>query len=446
MKHGFFRGSSLGLLMCAAHALAADGAMDLSFGTNGIARTGASDTSSNTALAISSTDGSIVTCSTRGRLSATAEDFHVARFLRDGMPDLGFGQAGSTTVDFQLHEDSCSDVAIQADGLIVLAGTERIPQAVGSGWTRIAVARLDAVGNADPTFGAGTGKVNVEFEGGPSSAAAVVLQADGKILIAGRARVGKAAQEVDFALVRLLPDGTLDTSFGLLGKATAGFHDDDSFDYANDLAVDNEGRIVVVGSASGYAGIARFLPDGQLDTSFDGDGLSDLGSSAAAAVMPMCVVLQRDGRIVFAGTNGHVALVRLDENGSADTGFGQQGVTTVPFDLTVPASESARDLVRQSDGKLVLVGHARYGDSNRSSAVAARISPAGVLDATFGENGKAVFTFNLSGIDSQVFTSAGVANGRILAAGAAVVGDNEISFDSIVVRLDNDSMFVDGFE
>ena len=93
-----------------------------------------------------------------------------------------------------------------------------------------------------------------------------------------------------------------------------------------------------------------------------------------------------------------------------------------------------------------MVGHARYGDSDWSSALAARVSPAGILDPTFGENGKAVFTFGLSAIDSQVFTAAGVANGRILAAGGAIVGDDEISFDSIVVRLENDSMFVDGFE
>lgn len=446
MKHGFFRRTSLGLIMCAGSALAADGAMDLSFGMNGIARTGASDAGGYAALAISSTDGSIVTCSTRGRLSATFEDFYVARFSQDGLPDLAFGQAGSTTIDFDQHEDLCSGVAIQPDGLIVLAGTERIPQVFGFGWTRIAVARLDASGNLDPTFGAGTGKVIVEFGGRQSSAAAVALQADGKILVAGRARVGDSAQKVDFAVVRLLADGSLDTSFGVLGMATAGFHDDDSFDYGNDMAVDDEGRIVVVGIANGHAGIARFLPDGQLDTSFDGDGLSDFGSSAATFVLPTCVVLQGNGQIVFAGSDGHVALVRLDESGSPDAGFGEQGVATVPFDLTIPANESAQDLVRQSDGKLVLVGNARYGDSDWSSALAARVSPAGILDPTFGENGKAVFTFGLSEIDSQLFTAVGIANGRILAAGGAIVGDDEVSFDSVVVRLDNDRMFVDGFE
>lgn len=446
MKRESILGSSLGLLVCAGSALAADGAIDMSFGTNGMARSGVSDADGGTRLAISSTDGSIVTCGTRGRLSATSEDFFVTRFHPDGTLDLAFGQAGSATLDFEQHEDYCAGVAIQADGRIVLAGTEHIPQTFGSGVTRIAVARLDSDGKPDFTFGAGTGKVRIEFEGGSSSAAALVLQPDGKIVIAGRARVGDAANEVDFAVVRLLPDGSPDVSFGLLGKSTAGFNDESSFDYANDVALDEQRRIVVVGSANGFAGIARFLPDGQLDTQFDDDGLSDLGSSAAAAIMPTCVVLQRDGRIVFAGSNGHVALARLDEDGSVDLGFGLQGVATIPFDLTTPPNESARDLVQQSDGKLVLVGNARYGDSNWLKALAARVSPVGATDPAFGEAGKAVFGFGLAGIDSQVFSGAALAGGRILAAGAAIVEDDEVSYDTIVVRLDNDHLFVDGFQ
>lgn len=436
----------LALVVCASNAFPADGDIDVSFGVNGIARSGASDTDGRTLVAVSRTDGSIVTCATRGRLAATSEDFFVARFRPDGSPDLAFGLAGSTMIDFESYEDHCVDVAIQPDGRIVVAGTEHIPQPFGPGWSRFAIARLDANGKPDPAFGAGTGKVRIEFEGGSSSASALALQPDGKIVVAGRARVGSAANEVDFAVVRLLPDGTLDASFGLSGKATAGFNDESSFDYANDVALDDHGRIVVVGSANEHAGIVRFLPDGRLDTGFDEDGLSDLGGSSAAEVLPMSLVLQHDGRIVFAGGNGHVALVRLDEDGSVDFGFGVQGVATIPFDLTTPPDESARDLVQQPDGKLVLVGHARYGDSNWLKALAARVSPTGAIDPAFGDAGTAVFGFGLAGIDSQVFIGAALAGGRILAAGAAIVGDDEVSYDAIVVRLDNDLVFVDGFQ
>jgi uncharacterized delta-60 repeat protein len=437
----------LGLAMigCSGDALSADGDIDLSFGTDGVSRTGIDDAEGRMLLAVSPADGSLLTCGTRGRLSATIEDFFVSRFGPDGVPDPAFGQGGSATVDFDQQEDRCAGIAIQPDGKIVVAGSEHFPQAFGSGISRFVVARLDANGMPDPAFGEGSGKVRIEFAEGSSSAAALALQPDGKIVIAGRARVGSAASEVDFAVVRLLPDGTPDASFGLSGRATAGFGSGSSFDYANDVVIDLEGRIVVVGSANGRAGIARFMPDGQLDSGFDEDGVTDLGSSPAAAVLPVSVLLQRDGRIVFAGTNGHVALVRLDDDGAIDPGFGLAGVATIPFDLTVPANESANDLVLQSDGKLVMVGNARYGDSNELSAIAARLSPSGSADPTFGEGGKAIFTFGLSAIDSQLFTSAGLAAGRILAAGAAIVGDNELSYDGMVVRLDNDLLFADGF-
>lgn len=428
------------------NALAADGAIDFSFGVNGVARTGVDDAEGNTSMAVSRSDGSIITCATRGRLSATFEDFVVTRFDADGTLDLAFGQAGSTAVDFEQEEDACAGVAIQVDGRIVVAGTEHIPQPFGPGWSRFAVARLDAEGDPDPTFGAGTGKVRIEYKGRSSSATALAMQPDGKIVIAGRARVGDATNEVDFAVARLLPNGSLDTSFGDGGWALAGFNDKSSFDYANDVALDQRGRIVVAGSANGYAGIARFLPDGQLDASFDGDGITDLGSSAAAFVLPMTLAVQRDGRIVFAGTDGHVAIARLEDSGSIDVGFGSQGVAHIPFDLTVPASESARDIVEQSDGKLVLVGHARHGDSNWSTAIAARIGTSGALDPAFGQAGMSAFGFGLSAIDSQVFTAITLAGGRILAAGAANVGDIESSLDSIIVRLDNDMLFVDGFQ
>ena len=135
----------------------------------------------------------------------------------------------------------------------------------------------------------------------------MALQGDGKIVAVG------GAGTRDFALARYNPDGSLDTSFSGDGKQTTDFLFG-AADAANDVAIQANGRIVAVGFASGGAtgfdfALARYNPDGTLDTSFSGDGrkrTSFGGSDSANGV-----ALQGDGRIVAVGAgNGEFALAR----------------------------------------------------------------------------------------------------------------------------------------
>lgn len=185
-----------------------------------------------------------------------------------------------------------------------------------------------APGDLDLNFGSG-GKVLTDTGGG-GGGRSVALQNDGKIVVAGRGNAGTGNGN-DFSVVRYQPNGSLDTSFGGTGKVTTHVASDD--DEATSLVVQNDGKIVVAGWSflGGTSGsdadlaLVRYNTDGSLDTSFDGDGkvTTSFGGYADYA---NSVALQADGKIVVAGQsyNGskwNIALVRYNANGSLDSTF-----------------------------------------------------------------------------------------------------------------------------
>jgi uncharacterized delta-60 repeat protein/uncharacterized repeat protein (TIGR01451 family) len=185
-------------------------------------------------------------------------------------------------------------IALQADGEIVAAGNTDID---------FALARYNADGSLDPSFGSG-GRVTTDFAGGSDIASDLVLQAGGKIVVAGTAVVGSSE---DFALARCNADGSLDPSFGSGGKVTTDFSSGfvGGTDEASGVAVQGDGKIVAAGRAdlagsTGF-GLARYNPDGSLDPSFGSGGkaTTDFGGGFAAAFGG--IVLQADSKIVAAG-------------------------------------------------------------------------------------------------------------------------------------------------
>ncbi|MBS1797391.1 MAG: hypothetical protein JSS81_26450 [Acidobacteria bacterium] len=158
-----------------------------------------------------------------------------------------------------------------------------------------------ASGDLDATFGTG-GRVLLDT-GGDDSAAASVIQPDGKTIVAGRSAF---VTDYDVSLVRYNSDGTLDPTFGTGGKAVTPFSS--YYDAATAVALQPDGRIVVAGYgadnnnlASGYNfALARYTVNGVLDTSFSGDGkqMTDFAMSADYA---RAVFILGDGRILVAG-------------------------------------------------------------------------------------------------------------------------------------------------
>jgi uncharacterized delta-60 repeat protein len=218
----------------------------------------------------------------------------LARFHSDGALDTTFGTGGVVNVDFEQ-----SAAAVQPDGKIVTAG------AISTSQREFALARFLSDGMLDTTFH-GDGRVNTVFDisdfsglGGDAGASAVSLQPDGKIIAAGAAIVF-ADGHVDFALARYLPDGALDATFGGGdGRVTTDFGDDSA---AAAMTLQPDGKIVAAGVAFGSFGLARYLPDGTLDTNFSDDGLVTTSFGADRFSRALALVLQPDGRLVAGGS------------------------------------------------------------------------------------------------------------------------------------------------
>src|SRR6266568_3400913 len=329
--------------------------------------------------------------------------------------DATFCTGGKVTTDFAGDSDHARAVAIQTDGKIVAAGKATNSRRGGEDF---ALARYNPDGTLDTTFGTG-GRVTTDFAGDADEAFAVVLQADGKIVAAGKATAGYRGE--DFALARYNPNGTLDTTFGTGGKVTTDFAGD--ADQAFALVLQTDGKIVAAGEANaGYRGedcaLARYSPNGTLDTTLvvGGKVTTDFAGNTDRA---FGVALQTDGRIVAAGeaTAGYrgedFALARYNSNGTLDTTFGTGGKVITDF---AGDTDRAFAVAVQTDGRIVAAGETTTSYRGEDFALA-RYNPNGALDATFGEGGQV--TTDFAGDTDRAFALALQTDGKIVAAGEA---------------------------
>lgn len=360
-----------------------------------------------------------------------------------GTPDPTFDGDGRVVTTFGDSFDEAFAVALQADGKIVAAGHSNNPD----GELNFAVIRYNVDGSLDSTFGKPgvltNFRTDVPDKGNSSdSASAVVIQADGKIVAAGRSDAPNG--DSNFALIRYNPDGSVDTTFGgnaiFPGTTLTDFRQlpdgSRSTDEVRALAIQPDGKIVAVGFSNapngtdGNFALVRYNPDGSIDTSFGdnsifpGTVLTDFGGGTfdganAVAILP-------DGQIVVAGaSNQAFALVRYDINGVPNTNFGLNNrvVTPVRGDRA-----EVNALVVQPDGQIVAVGRTNGPNGDFNFALA-RYNSDGTLDPTFNGTsvnpGLSITDFdNLALGDGTVersfddaLAAAIQADGRIVAAG-----------------------------
>ncbi len=379
----------------------------------------------------------------------------------NGTGKLVFAQGALTT--------RLADVAIQADGKIVLVG-----DVVTNGGTDydLIVTRLNPNGTPDQGFGTGgTTQINSQGLTEPTTdtASAVVIQPDGKILVAG----STSAAGHDFGTVaRLTSGGALDPSFSPGGTDGSGIRRIDLDLAVNDIALDASGRILLGGSwdtgttftppTGADAFVLRLKADGSDDPTFSGGGLFvvhvDYGGSDAAAR----IAVQPDGKVVLAGwTDQDVAVSRVTPEHGIDTGFASAGKRTYSFggadfgsdvaiepsgkidvagygsaavnmlvtrltstgaldnslngkntvDADFGGSDAANAIALQANGKIVL-----GGDDDHDIALV-RFQPGGLPDETFGPGGKR--TVNFAGVDAEATAMALQPDGKIVLAGLA---------------------------
>jgi uncharacterized delta-60 repeat protein len=333
-------------------------------------------------------------------------DFFVARFNADGSLDTTFGDGGRTIIDFAANAsvapstDVARDMLVTADGRILVAGKTN-----AGGTQDIALVRLDANGNLDPSFGT-LGKAVTDFAGGNDGAQAITLTPGGSIVAAGFVSQGGVKQ---LAAMQYLSTGVLDPKFGTGGFATitAGGTDEQ----ANAVALGSKGEIVVAGySATGsIAGgtyssafaVARFTSRGKADSKFGVHGIATHSFNAPANATS--VLLLDDGRVLASGvlssniadgptSHRDIAIARFTSRGLLDTSFGTGGAVIIHTDTDTVSSQAARllpqdaasdaldDFQNSAEGKLEgkQGGGALIAGSNDADSVVASVVTSGV--------------------------------------------------------------------
>lgn len=365
-----------------------DGSADTSFGGDGLVETDFASGSSDGAYAVAiQSDQKIVVA------GYSEGAFAVARYNTNGSLDPSFDGDGrvTTTVPGPTEYAQAWDVAIQADGKIVVAGDRNT---AGNLHDSVAV-RYSITGSLDTGFD-GDG-IAITDSGANDGFAALALQDDAKIVAAGYSGA-------DARLVRYNTDGSLDTAFDTDGIVTTVVGE---YGFAN-VAIQADDKIVTVTRVSGDIAAVRYNTDGSLDTGFDSDGVAtaDTGTSAFSRGL----AIQPDGRIVVTGEtlvvpDGYdIAVVRFDSNGAPDTTFDSDGVGIFGHVLY----DSGTAVAIQVDGKLVVGG----GDPDFEVL---RLGATGSVDNSFDTDG-----FATTGVGRSYDEGRAVAvqdDGKVVVAG-----------------------------
>lgn len=334
----------------------------------------------------------------------------LVRHLANGSLDSSFGIDGYSEPVFITP----SRAVLQPDGKIVVAGSKYNSN---TSFYEIALIRFKPDGTLDKTFD-GDGIAFTSINGFDPNVS-LAIQTDGKIVVAG-STVDNSFDFSDFIVARFNQDGSSDKTFGNNGRTITDFGNRE--DHANAIALQKDGKIVVVGTSdpndikADFA-IARYNQDGFLDKSFKGDGKVNIDFGGYFDVA-YAVAIQNDGKMVVAGmtspsdtsTVESFALIRYGPDGALDKSFGANGKVTTSFK---DGQATVYDLAIQTDGKIVAGGSVIQPRTEDNFALA-RYNKNGSLDNSFSSNGRV--TTNFGGYDD--ITSLLVqSDGKIVAAG-----------------------------
>jgi uncharacterized delta-60 repeat protein len=413
------------------------GCLDSTFGGVGFVQTHIGDVTRSTVVnaATVQPDGKAVVVGQASTSSTAQPDFLVTRFNTDGSLDTTFGdidpfngvlRKGYTITAITANADAANAVLVQPDGKIVTVGT------AGSVNT-VVVVRYNSDGTLDSGFGSG-GKAIPNF--GKVSAIptfAIALQSDGKVVIAGTLASG-GINTGGFSVARLLPNGSLDSTFGSNGLVVA---KPGATGVANGIAIQRvpavtgEERIVVDGwstvtsSANQDWTLMRFKSNGTTDTSFGSSGIVKtpfLGFGDSAKRL----LIDSSNRIIAAGNTrsasvncgGYIldyGVARYTQDGLLDTSF-SGGKQTIDI---YGAMDQLYGLSQQPDGKLLLFGYSNVNGASTTYFALARLNADGSRDSSFGLLGNGVVTADFVGFDNYgLAVMVQPADGKIVVAGS----------------------------
>ena len=335
-------------------------------------------------------------------------------FIPAGSIDPTFGRNGVAITDLGSDSDSGSVIALQSDGKIVLAGSAQLD--LDNAYHRTPfLLRYNSNGALDTSFGT-SGRVAAEDSA--FSGARALIQPDGKLVMGG-------SLYGDLAVARYNTNGSLDASFGTHGVASVHFSSDEADRFA-DVAIQPNGGIIVGGSEDignyTYFILVRFKSDGTPDTDFNRNASNVWWAFHEARFnSARAVVVQGDGKIIMSGVmqdnigpEQWTTLARFNSDGSLDPTFGVGGGAQTAI-ANFQVNQSA--LAVQADGKILAVGTSfpESGTDNVPDDLGvARFNANGSLDTTFGGTGVVISDFGNDEYGNDVSTQA---DGKIVVAG-----------------------------
>jgi uncharacterized delta-60 repeat protein len=317
------------------------GAIDTSFGESGIVTIDVGVNAYTNAIAIQS-DGRIVLAGQSANEGGYG-DLTVFRLLPNGDLDPSFGNGGYVVTHIQSPNSSsiAHDVVIQPDGKIVAVGG-------AFGKSELCIMRYDTTGILDPFFDQDGIAEFPDLNAGTC----VAIQADGRILAGGYSNV--------FGLVRVNSDGSPDPSFGGDGIVVTSFGG--LVSVGQDMVVQNDGRIILAGYTAFFGPnydftLARYNGDGSLDITFGSNGKMVTGFTAGSYDVCYAVCLQTDGKVLLTGRThadvSSIGIVRYNVDGSLDPSFGNGGKVATTLGV---GGSTAYGIALQTDGKILVAG------------------------------------------------------------------------------------------
>jgi uncharacterized delta-60 repeat protein len=397
------------------------GSLDTSFGNSGIALTSANGLLNKIAL---QSDGKIIGAGA-GNFDSQPP-FLIIRYNHDGSVDSSFGNNGIGGSGIQLSE--VLSLAILPNDAIIALG--RVSAYVN-------VTKFKKDGTVDSSFG-NNGTV-LTIAGAFDIPTDVVMQTDKKIVVGGYI-LNESNEARQLFLIRYMPDGSLDDSFGDNGIVILGeINGDKSLSTVNALALQPNGQIL----ASVYltkGAVYRFNTDGSQDKTFGINGTAYFQTKDNAVVnfQAYGLAVQPDGRIIGGGSSTksggnplhYMAVARLNGNGTIDSTFGTNGLQYVLFENN---PSEGTGILLQKDGKLIVTGRTYLENQTYSNLALARFSSFGLPDSSFGNNGQAITKVgNIAVGNSSLLQK----NGQILVAGYSDI----LGSSFVVVRYNNDDL------
>ncbi len=387
---------------------AQEGSIDSTFGINGIV---VQEKGAGWDLAIYNNQRIV--------LGGKGFNFTVVSYKLDGTPDSSFGNFGKIDVDLFENDEQPYTISIQPDGKILLAGYIKIDR------IDFALVRFNLDGSLDSGFDY-DGIVTTDFNGGVDAIRRIAIQSDGKIIAAG---IAETTLPWNFAMARYLPNGSLDFNFGNGGKVITEFN---NYSDAWDILIYPDSKILCSGwvynASTNWSDFAlvRYLPDGSLDNSFGVGGkiITQAVGNPYYNCEARSVLLQHDNKIVVGGyVEADFAMIRYLNSGEIDTTFGNNGNGIVLTDFNGGADEG-NVLLQDSVGHLLLAGQTEDPVENKNNFALARYTANGLPDSAFGLNGKVTINIFSDGDYTSNDFCYGMAiqpNGKIVLGGRAFI-------------------------